>query len=255
MGCRCCDRIPVGSIPPGRPGIRQAGGADRGRSTADILRLAAAQLGRPSQMSTVEKASATGREAGGGAPERPFEVLRGAIAQQLVEDALRVLHLDLLARGASASELGEWLWGAHWFPHLKVNPAILALQRALAPQWRTGELCDPQILLQFPHSGPEPEVTFHLDQEPEWAAGRRYRRIVGVPLSRWRADNGGLLVRMGGCTVAVELEPGDAVIMAPDLWHSGGINRTGEIRYGVYFRWLEPAGGDAGGAGSASTDR
>jgi hypothetical protein len=27
--------------------------------------------------------------------------------------------------------------------------------------------------------------------------------------------------------------------MDPDLEHSGGVNRTGAIRYGVYFRFLE----------------
>lgn len=172
-------------------------------------------------------------------PGEAVDVAHAVIPGRLIEDALRVLHLDLLTRGASPTELGEWLWGAHWFPHLRHDPAILALEQALAPEWRTGDLCDPQILLQFPHSGPEPEVTFHLDQEPDWAQGRRYLRIVGVPLSHWRADNGGLLVRVGDRAVALELEPGDAVMMAPGQWHSGGINRTGSIRYGVYFRWLD----------------
>jgi ectoine hydroxylase-related dioxygenase (phytanoyl-CoA dioxygenase family) len=37
----------------------------------------------------------------------------------------------------------------------------------------------------------------------------------------------------------VELDAGDAVLLPPDLPHSGGVNRTGSIRYGVYFRWLE----------------
>jgi hypothetical protein len=27
-------------------------------------------------------------------------------------------------------------------------------------------------------------------------------------------------------------------MMTPDLPHSGGINRSGRLRYGVYFRWL-----------------
>lgn len=177
--------------------------------------------------------------------ERAVEVARRAIPDRLVQDALRVLHLDILQRGATAEELGEWLWGTHWFPHLREDPAILALESALTPAWRTGELCEPQILLQFPHSGPEPEITFHLDREPEWAGERRYLRIVGVPLSPWRADNGGLLVRVGDSAVALELDPGDAVMMAPDQWHSGGINRTGGIRYGVYFRWLEPEAADS----------
>jgi hypothetical protein len=168
-----------------------------------------------------------------------YEVRRGIVPIRRIEDALRALHLDLLVRGASAEELGQWLWAAHWFPHLTYSEPITALADALPRDWCTGERCDPQILLQFPHTGPEPEITFHVDLEPEWAAGRRYRRIVGVPLSRWHRDNGGLLVKAGDQAVSVELEPGDAVVMAPDLLHSGGINRTGAIRYGAYFRWLD----------------
>lgn len=177
-------------------------------------------------------------------PRDGFEVRRGAVGPQLVDDVLRLLHLDLLTRGAHAQELGEWLWGAHWFPHLRHDPAILALAAALPAEWRSGELCDPQILIQFPHVGPEPDISFHRDEEPAWAGGRRYRRIVGVALSPWRAANGGLLVRTPDATLAVELDPGDAVMMDPELWHSGGINRTGGLRYGVYFRWL--SGGRSG---------
>ncbi|MFL5860955.1 MAG: hypothetical protein ACJ780_09280 [Solirubrobacteraceae bacterium] len=168
-----------------------------------------------------------------------YEIRHQVIEQRLIDDALRILHLDLLSRGATAEQLGEWLWGAHWFPHLNYAPEILALGDALPGDWRTGERCDPQILLQFPHVGPVPLVTFHLDEEPAWAAGKRYRRIVGVPLSRWSEANGGLLVKDGGAAHPVKLEPGDAVAMTPDLPHSGGINMTGTIRYGVYFRWLE----------------
>jgi ectoine hydroxylase-related dioxygenase (phytanoyl-CoA dioxygenase family) len=167
-----------------------------------------------------------------------YEVERAAVPRELVDDVLRMLHLDLLTRGASAEELGQWLWGTHWFPHLRQDERVLAMARALPDRWREGELCDPQILLQFPHSGPAPEITFHRDEEPAWAEGRRYRRIVGVALSEWSAANGGLIVRPDTRSIAVELEPGDAVMMTPDLWHSGGINRTGAIRYGVYFRWL-----------------
>ena len=43
-------------------------------------------------------------------------VLRGAVEPGLVDDALRALHLDLLERGASAPELGEWLWARTGFP-------------------------------------------------------------------------------------------------------------------------------------------
>lgn len=168
-----------------------------------------------------------------------FEVARGVVPQALVDDALRLLHIDLLEFGHSAETLSEWLWAMHWFPHLNHRDEILALAEALPAGWRGGRLCDPQILLQFPHVGAEPQISFHVDSEPPWAAGRRYVRIVGVPLSPWRRENGGLLVKGDGAAVPVELDPGDAVMLAPDLEHSGGVNRTGSPRYGVYFRWLQ----------------
>jgi hypothetical protein len=179
------------------------------------------------------------------------DIARAVIAPALVDDALRLLHLDLLENGPSAATLGAWLWGAHWFPHLNYAPAILALADALPPAWRTGTMTDPQILLQFPHVGPEPEITFHVDREPDWAQGRGYARIVGVPLSPWRRENGGLLVDLGDEAVAVEIDPGDAVMMAPDLPHSGGVNHTGAVRYGVYFRWLHDAPDAAAAAAGA----
>ena len=167
-----------------------------------------------------------------------LQIARGIVPQPLVEDALRLLHIDLLEHGHSAQTLSEWLWSMHWFPHLNQRDEILALARALPASWHGGTLCDPQILLQFPHVGPEPEIVFHLDEEPPWAGERRYARIVGVPLSPWRSENGGLLVEVDGAAVAVELDPTDAVRLAPNLRHSGGLNRTGSPRYGVYFRWL-----------------
>lgn len=170
-----------------------------------------------------------------------FQVARAVVPGHAVDAVLRMLHLDLLERGAAPTELSEWLWGAHWFPHLRHREEVMALAGFLPDEWQTGDVCDPQILLQFPHVGDVPPITFHVDQEPDWAEGRRYLRIVGVPLSPWRSDNGGLLVQQGDETVAVEIDPGDAVMMSPDLPHSGGVNFTGGLRYGVYFRWLEPA--------------
>jgi hypothetical protein len=171
-----------------------------------------------------------------------FELARGVVPQERIDGALRLLHLDLLERGASAQELSDWLWGAHWFPHLKEREEILALAESLPQEWRSGRPCEPQILLQFPHTGPDPEITFHLDQEPPWAGTRAYLRIVGVPLSSWRRDNGGLLVQTAAGPAPVEAEAGDAIMMTPDLPHSGGVNHTGSLRYGVYFRWLADEG-------------
>jgi ectoine hydroxylase-related dioxygenase (phytanoyl-CoA dioxygenase family) len=39
--------------------------------------------------------------------------------------------------------------------------------------------------------------------------------------------------------VALELEPGDVVVMHPQLPHASGLNREGAIRYAVYFRFLQ----------------
>jgi hypothetical protein len=166
------------------------------------------------------------------------EVARGIVPRERIDGVLRLLHLDLLERGASAEELSRWLWEVHWFPHLRERAEVFALAESLPQEWRTGQICEPQILLQFPHVGPEPEITYHLDQEPAWAGERPYLRIVGVPLSSWRGGNGGLLVQTAEGPAPVEADPGDAIMMTPDLPHSGGVNLTGSLRYGVYFRWL-----------------
>lgn len=169
-----------------------------------------------------------------------YEVVRGAVPRERIDAALRLLHRDMLHRGIDAKELGEWLWGMHWFPHLRFEDEISALAEALPQEWQTGTRCEPQILLQFPHVGEtDPDISFHLDQEPEWAQGRRYRRIVGIALSDWTTSNGGLIVKTEQGLEPIELAAGDAVMMTPDLPHSGGVNRTGAIRYGVYFRFLE----------------
>jgi hypothetical protein len=172
-----------------------------------------------------------------------FEVLRGCVPQGAVDRALRHVHLDIVRRGLPAGELGPWLWSAHWFPHLKWDAEIVGLAEHLPDRLRDGELCDPQILLQMPDADEEVPIEPHVDREPEWANGRRYRRIVGVALGPNRRTNGGLLVWPldGGERVALELEVGDVVVMHPDLPHSSGLNREGGIRYAVYFRYLEPA--------------
>ena len=170
-------------------------------------------------------------------------MLRGAVPRDAVEAALRHLHLDLVRRGAPADELGAWLWGAHWFPHLKWDAPIAGLVEWLPEELREGQLCDPQIVLQPPDDCEEQDLVPHVDQEPPWATGRRFRRIVGVALSRATAANGGLVVwPFGGrpCD-PLELDPGDVVVMHPDLPHSSGLNREGNIRYAVYFRFIGAA--------------
>src|SRR4051794_8535701 len=107
-----------------------------------------------------------------------YEVERAVVPRERIDAALRLLHVDMMERGIDARELSEWLWGMHWFPHLRFRDEISALAEALPARWQTGTRCEPQILLQFPHSGgDEPEISYHVDQEPDWADGRRYVRI------------------------------------------------------------------------------
>ena len=170
-----------------------------------------------------------------------YAVLRDVVPPDAVDAALRHIHVDLVRRGLSAETIGPWLWSAHWFPHLKWDPPIAGLVEYLPDELREGELCDPQIVLQPPDTCADQPLVPHVDQEPEWAWGRPYLRIVGVALTPARASNGGLVVwPFDGDPQALELAPGDVLVMHPKLPHSSGLNREGAIRYAVYFRFLTP---------------
>jgi hypothetical protein len=171
-----------------------------------------------------------------------YEVLRDVVPEEARDRVLRHVHRDIVARGLPPEWLADWLWNSHWFPHLRWDDEVVALLEHLPDRLRDGELCDPQILLQMPDDGGEFAIESHVDREPPWANGRRYRRIIGVALSRNARENGGLVVWPldGGEPEPVDLEPGDVVVMDPRLPHSSGYNRTGGIRYCVYFRFLEP---------------
>lgn len=170
-----------------------------------------------------------------------ISVKRNLLPLPDVEDALRLIHTDWLTRGVTASQMESWLWGTDWFPHLKWHPRITRLTDGLPGEWKTGRLCDPQIVLQFPHVGTVPKLTLHTDVEPPWAGNCKYLRVVGVPLSPWRRENGSLRLDSLDSIAALELEPGSVFMMSPDQLHTASINYTGAIRYGVYFRWLEDA--------------
>ena len=170
-------------------------------------------------------------------------MLRDAVPPEAREDVLRHIHLDLVRNGAPAETLGKWIWSAHWFPHLKWDAVVVGLLDHLPAELREGELCDPQILLQFPDDCEDVPLSPHVDQEPEWANGRPYSRIVGIALTPNRPSNGGLTVWPLDVAEpeAVALDAGDVIVMDPALPHTSGLNREGGIRYAVYFRFLVPA--------------
>jgi phytanoyl-CoA dioxygenase PhyH len=171
---------------------------------------------------------------------RGYEILRGVIPEEALDRVLRHIHRDIATRGLPQEWLSQWLWNAHWFPHLRWDEEVLALLEHLPARLRSGELCDPQILLQMPDEAEDLELESHVDQEPEWANGRRYARIAGVALTPNTARNGGLTVWPldGSEPEAVDLQQGDVLVMDPRLRHASGLNRTGSIRYAVYFRFL-----------------
>ncbi len=174
---------------------------------------------------------------------RGYEILRGVVPPDAIDAALRHIHLDVATRGIPPEWLSGWLWTAHWFPHLKWDPEIVSLLDHLPAGLREGELCDPQIVVQPPDQSGEVALESHVDQEPEWANGRRYLRVVGVALTRNHAGNGGLVLWANGdgrATESPDLSPGDVIVMDPALPHSSGLNREGAMRYAVYFRFLEP---------------
>jgi Phytanoyl-CoA dioxygenase (PhyH) len=179
---------------------------------------------------------------GSGLSARGYVVLRSCVPTAAVDAALRHIHLDLVRRGLDAQTLGGWLWSAHWFPHLKWDPPVADLVSFLPQELRDGERCDPQIVIQPPDDCEDVPLSSHVDEVPDWSNGRPYRRIVGVALSASRPSNGGLWVwplDAEGPT-PVELEPGDVLVMHPELPHASGLNREGTLRYAVYFRFLEP---------------
>lgn len=176
--------------------------------------------------------------------ERGFEIHRDVIPRRPIDRALRLIHAEVRDRGLGAGSIGAWHRNKCWFPHLRERVAIRALlERARWTFMGEGSLvpCEPQIILHFPDEAKEWPLEPHVDEEPPWAGGRPYHAIVGVPLSPWREENGGLVVWPfdTGEPEPVELDPGDAVVMHPKLGHSGCLNRTGAIRYALYFRFLE----------------
>ncbi len=170
-----------------------------------------------------------------------YSVVCGAVPQAAVDRVLRHLHRDIATNGLPQEWLSDWLWSSHWFPHLRWDEEVLALLDELPPALTDGERCDPQIVGQMPDDpAAGVELESHVDRLPDWANGRPYKRILGVALTRNGPENGGLTVWPldGSRPREVALEPGDVLVMDPQLPHASGLNRTGSIRYCVYFRFL-----------------
>lgn len=176
---------------------------------------------------------------------KTYGVLCQVVSPDVVDRALRVINLDVRFRGLYPAELQQWYRAACPFPHLRFSSKIATLhgpilaRLGLEPE-SGGQLCEPQIIYHLPDDVPaDYQPWSHIDQEPKWANGRKYIRLAGLALTDWTEANGTLQVWESNRPRPVELRAGDAVVMQPDTPHSAGINRSGQIRAGVYFRWLQ----------------
>src|SRR5574338_914513 len=164
-----------------------------------------------------------------------YAIHRGAVLKKDVDAALRLIWMQLFNEGFDP-DIDVDKPRTCWFPYLRNDPEI----KALLPQKLVrGEVCEPQILVQPPDKEDGP-IEFHTDVEPPWAAGRKYKQIIGVALTWQRRSNGGLIVKPKDSKygISIMLEPGDVIEMEPDLLHSSGYNLSAMPRIAVYFRTL-----------------
>lgn len=176
----------------------------------------------------------------------PYVVVRDVIPAYARDAALKRINGQFY-HGLPHHEVDRAIREACWFPWIREHEAIMRLVDFLPKEWKDDRLCEPQIVLRLPHmDDSRPRFTPHVDEEPPWAEGRKYKRIVGVALTRSRIQDGCLIVWPKGSSDLnnfrdIELDAGDVVVMSPTLEHSPSLNLSGQIRYTVYFRWLANA--------------
>ena len=179
--------------------------------------------------------------------EQGWVVLRSAVAPAAVATALRRLNLAIRHHGLTADEIAAFQQ-ATFFPHLRYEPEVWAALPPAAAEllgWQEGdEWGEPQILLRFPDEQQDWPLEPHVDTLPPWAQDRSYRGIVGAALTSAGAQDGAVRVWPGSHrgerseSVPVELAAGDALVMHPQLGHTGTLNLGPTIRTAVYFRLL-----------------
>jgi len=205
-----------------------------------------------------------------------FLVVRNAVPQLLVDDALRAIN-NSLAQPQDSGQVAV--------PELLVNsPALSLAEQLLGP---SVSIKNPtgQIALRFPLSpaearmhGAKGDDQWHIDSMYKMAHMSEFQLLVGVALSAQPDDDFGNLHVWPGRHVTVhdavrkarqhpdampatytvsdngnfwcglrpqlpaaerqqvQLQPGDVVLKHQKLPHSVGLNRSPHIRYQVYFR-------------------
>lgn len=185
--------------------------------------------------------------------EQGYVVLQQAAQPAAVRSALRKVNMAIRHHGLSAEQIAEWQLGT-FFPHLRWEPEIwgvLPPQAAELLGWREGDdWGDPQILLRFPDEEQPWSFEPHVDALPPGKEHLSYRGIVGVALTDAGERDGVACVwprsHVGepGQMTPVPLRAGDALVMHPQLGHTGTLNLGPTVRTAIYFRLL--AGVSAG---------
>ena len=176
-----------------------------------------------------------------------YVVLREAVEPAAVAAALRRLNLAIRHHGLSPEEIAS-CQQATFFPHLRWEPEIWgALPPAAAELlgWQQGdEWAEPQILLRFPDEAQPWRYEPHVDALPPGREDRAYLGIVGVSLTTAGPQDGVACVWPGshrgtaGDMTPVPLGAGDALVMHPQLGHTGTLNLGPTIRTALYFRLI-----------------
>jgi hypothetical protein len=163
-----------------------------------------------------------------------WEIRRDVVPRPMIEAVLRRMYLYVRYEGLPPVDRLEWPHDP--FLELRGEPEVRAIaqyvQDTLQPP---GELIQPhQLVWHLPDEETvQGALAWHTDQPPH---GYRYTLIVGVAFDHWTPNNGTVRVWKPG-PVAVVLNPGDAVLLAPDIRHSPGYNFDCQPRKGAYFRW------------------
>ena len=189
--------------------------------------------------------------------EEGFVVLQNAVPADAVRVAARRLNMAIRHQGLTTDEIAEWQMTG-FFPHLRWEPEVWGVLPPVAPDllgWQEGDQWgDPQLLLRFPDEEQDWQLEPHVDQLPPWASDRSYRGIVGVALSTAGAEDGVACVwprsHLGEDhpMTPVPLAAGDALVMHPDLGHTGTLNLGPSVRMAIYFRLIADIGATSASA-------
>ncbi len=191
-----------------------------------------------------------------------FCVLQDVVPGSRIEDISRSLHPRFAATpfcqggfyGPRTKRFGGLLKRAPAVESLVRNPAVMRLVRAFLEPWcETVQLNLTQALELHPGA---PAQFPHRDQDMWRGPTGELEYLVNVmwPITPFRAENGATLIWPGSHNggqgdggqepVAIEADPGSAIIFLGSILHGAGPNHTDAVRRGIIVSyclgWLKP---------------